>query len=97
MQAKVPVQAVKAEPQARCWVARAARLLSCAGTVCTVGTDASSLNPPCLLLQKVLSSQAGSTVDSIVLLNQLQEWADMQQLLSQARDAARGQLAGLPS
>ncbi|PRW60904.1 methyltransferase type 11 [Chlorella sorokiniana] len=47
MQAKVPVQAVKAEPQ------------------------------------KVLSSQAGSTADSIVLLNQLQEWADMQQLLSQ--------------
>lgn len=64
---------------------------------CTVGTDASSLNPPCLLLQKVLSSQAGSTVDSIVLLNQLQEWADMQQLLSQARGAARGELAGLPS
>lgn len=33
--------------------------------------------------QKVLSSQAGSTADSIVLVNQMQQWGDMQQLLAQ--------------
>ncbi|KAI3423425.1 hypothetical protein D9Q98_010641 [Chlorella vulgaris] len=34
-------------------------------------------------VQKVLSSQAGSTLDSVVLLNQLQQWADVEQLLAQ--------------
>ncbi|EFN53520.1 expressed protein [Chlorella variabilis] len=33
--------------------------------------------------KKVLSSQAGSTADSIVLVNQMQQWGDMQQLLAQ--------------
>lgn len=35
-------------------------------------------------VQKVLSTQAGSVADSIVLINQLGQWADPQQLLSQA-------------
>lgn len=43
-----------------------------------------ALCPPAAIVQKVLSTQAGSTADSVVLLNQLQNWADMQQLLSQA-------------
>lgn len=34
-------------------------------------------------VQKVLSSQAGSTFDSVVMINQMGQWADPQQLLSQ--------------
>jgi len=47
------------------------------------------LTCPCpSLLQKVLSAQAGSTADSIVLVNQMGQWADTQQLLSQVGGAA---------
>lgn len=64
----------------------------CFGRAHTIlpNSDANPLHlPTCAHAQKVLSSQAGSTADSIVLLNQLQQWGDMQQLLSQAKQNER--------
>lgn len=97
MQAKVPVQTVKAEPQASGWVVkRARRILSQMVVVMCLITHA-ALGSPITCAQKVLSTQAGSTADSIVLLNQLQNWADMQQLLSQARLVLGGHVYMLAS
>lgn len=101
MQAKVPVSAVKAEPQVTpallhaCFSRLHGWLVASLHFFDPQPTSNSHLHARSSLLplrfaspQKFLSTQAGAAADSIVLINTLQLWPDMQQLLAQVGAAS---------